>query len=1091
MSARGIRIRVEWSDELHDMRIPTRTGRIVSSLALLMGSVLGSGVLATPAHAAISFTKTVDKATVSPGENVTYTLNYTCSVTECANGLITDTLPANMQFVGWTPDPSSVDEAGSSVPAQGAMGGTMSIKLKNLSPGTTATITVVMKYPNFATPDGAVSTNSATMTADNEAPQTATADTSAQVQPQYTVTKGIQTSSGDGRTVTYQFSACATDNVPNVDLSASRLFDSLPAGAVVDTGRSPGWSQVPPGPNTWGFDNGAFTSGNGHGGCRIPGVLVVNYPQAAFPDGSTSTNTVDLLGAPLGEGERQLDTAGTTTGQFQPPVTGVEVTASKVWQPTVASGDLNSFSLSATNVAGPATSLTITDPGTGTTDGLYNWIFPQSLQFEAWNPTSISLTLQYRLNGDATWQTFTPTNPFNGSAARRLTFAEGAGDPAGDVIGIPAGRWLDGLKFTWNGPIPTGWSPGNAVQLIAQVSAVGHDGRAAPDPLTNCVDTAATDGTSNASANACANSTVTPGTNLGAAKSTVAGSVSAPGGKVTFQVVPYNRDAHPLDRPLVLYDVLPAGLLYVDGSARPDPGYADAKAPQSITVKPGPDGRQIVRMEWPPGAPDMMYLHDQLAYRMLFDATVAGNVHVGTLTNDIYVTADQPTQPVTCKMNGADSGTPDVLDLNGNGDTSEILCHATSDVRVDVPAALRSFKEVKGDLDPDYASVGSTTPGGHMSYRMTVRNDSPDPVTAFLAYDKLPTPGDGYVLTPDAPRGSAWAPSLSQAITSSDPSVVIEYTTDPNPCVNTVLVTRTGCNSGATWTSTFPAPGTATWFRLSRPGQLASGASFTLTWPMVTPVDAPDAEYAWNSFAYTATDANGSQLLPAEPAKVGIAVKRTSPSDNAVGDYVWHDQDGSGVQKPGDTGIAGVTVNLLDESGQLVRDTQGRPVTTVTDAAGRYLFDGLPDGTYAVRFDLTTLPKGATVTKQHQGNDPTKDSDADPTTGITQSVTVSGGQRDLDLDMGVILETPTPTPTASPTPSPSPTETMTPSATPTDTATPLPTPSKEASSPAGGGTLPNTGNPAPNDFLVLLGALAVLAGAILCLLANRRPGRHS
>ncbi|WP_234326001.1 SdrD B-like domain-containing protein, partial [Streptomyces sp. NRRL S-495] len=67
----------------------------------------------------------------------------------------------------------------------------------------------------------------------------------------------------------------------------------------------------------------------------------------------------------------------------------------------------------------------------------------------------------------------------------------------------------------------------------------------------------------------------------------------------------------------------------------------------------------------------------------------------------------------------------------------------------------------------------------------------------------------------------------------------------------------------------------------------------------------------------------------------------------------------------------------------------------MTDANGLYLFDNLPDGTYQVQFDLTTLPQGAKVTSRASGTDPTKDSDADPTTGVTQSVTVSGGQRYL------------------------------------------------------------------------------------------------
>lgn len=137
------------------------------------------------------------------------------------------------------------------------------------------------------------------------------------------------------------------------------------------------------------------------------------------------------------------------------------------------------------------------------------------------------------------------------------------------------------------------------MQLVTQVATPGHDGRAAPVPLTNCVDTSATDGTNNASANACASTTITQATNLGAAKTTVAGELSVPGGMATFQVIPYNRSAHDLDRPLVLFDLLPPGVVYIDGSARPDPNYPDAKAPESITVTPGPDGRQLLKMQWP------------------------------------------------------------------------------------------------------------------------------------------------------------------------------------------------------------------------------------------------------------------------------------------------------------------------------------------------------------------------------------------------------------------------------------------------------------------------------------------------------------
>lgn len=98
------------------MRTPQRAGRIASVLTVLAASLFGSGVVAPSAQAAVSFTKTADKSTVAPGENVTYTLQYSCSVTECLNGRITEQLPASMEFVSWVPDPSTVDVVSSTVP---------------------------------------------------------------------------------------------------------------------------------------------------------------------------------------------------------------------------------------------------------------------------------------------------------------------------------------------------------------------------------------------------------------------------------------------------------------------------------------------------------------------------------------------------------------------------------------------------------------------------------------------------------------------------------------------------------------------------------------------------------------------------------------------------------------------------------------------------------------------------------------------------------------------------------------------------------------------------------------------------------------
>ena len=56
-----------------------------------------------------------------------------------------------------------------------------------------------------------------------------------------------------------------------------------------------------------------------------------------------------------------------------------------------------------------------------------------------------------------------------------------------------------------------------------------------------------------------------------------------------------------------------------------------------------------------------------------------------------------------------------------------------------------------------------------------------------------------------------------------------------------------------------------------------------------------------------------------------------------INDRVWFDEDGDGVADAGEPGIAGVTVDLLNSSGNIV-------ATTTTDANGDFSFTGVPDG---------------------------------------------------------------------------------------------------------------------------------------------------
>ncbi|MBW7883098.1 MAG: carboxypeptidase regulatory-like domain-containing protein, partial [Caldilineaceae bacterium] len=117
-----------------------------------------------------------------------------------------------------------------------------------------------------------------------------------------------------------------------------------------------------------------------------------------------------------------------------------------------------------------------------------------------------------------------------------------------------------------------------------------------------------------------------------------------------------------------------------------------------------------------------------------------------------------------------------------------------------------------------------------------------------------------------------------------------------------------------------------------------------------------------------------------------------APEPAELGDYVWEDTNGNGIQDETGTGVPGVTVRLYaDCTGQAIDSQQ-------TDANGFYLFTGLQPGTYCVEFEK---PAGYEITGQNQGSNDTKDSDADVLTGRTQPTTLTPGESDLTWDAGL------------------------------------------------------------------------------------------
>ncbi len=111
-----------------------------------------------------------------------------------------------------------------------------------------------------------------------------------------------------------------------------------------------------------------------------------------------------------------------------------------------------------------------------------------------------------------------------------------------------------------------------------------------------------------------------------------------------------------------------------------------------------------------------------------------------------------------------------------------------------------------------------------------------------------------------------------------------------------------------------------------------------------------------------------------------------------IGDRVWEDLNGNGIQDKGEPGIGGVTVKLHKCSDDSVIATK------VTDSNGLYQFQAATPGNYYIEF---AAPAGYVFSLQNQGTDGGKDSDADAVTGKTACTGLDTDENDNTWDAGL------------------------------------------------------------------------------------------
>lgn len=122
-----------------------------------------------------------------------------------------------------------------------------------------------------------------------------------------------------------------------------------------------------------------------------------------------------------------------------------------------------------------------------------------------------------------------------------------------------------------------------------------------------------------------------------------------------------------------------------------------------------------------------------------------------------------------------------------------------------------------------------------------------------------------------------------------------------------------------------------------------------------------------------------------------------------IGDWVFNDANGNGIQEASETGIQGITVTLINTD-----DNSSK--TTITNQNGNYEFPEVTPGSYKLTFPKTDSSNGINynLTPANQGLDQYKDSDPIPTNdgsgdAMTEIFLVSAGDQIDTIDAGYYI----------------------------------------------------------------------------------------
>lgn len=178
---------------------------------------------------------------------------------------------------------------------------------------------------------------------------------------------------------------------------------------------------------------------------------------------------------------------------------------------------------------------------------------------------------------------------------------------------------------------------------------------------------------------------------------------------------------------------------------------------------------------------------------------------------------------------------------------------------------------------------------------------------------------------------------------------------------------------------------------------LPAGGSFTITFVAVPTWDARANADHLNQAQVSGHDADDN---PGNASGEYVDEDTDDPglAGGSIGDRVWEDLNGNGIQDPGEPDIDDIEVSLIWDGPDGVMgnsDDESLVATTAPDAS--YSFDLLPAGDFEIYFDT---PPTHFKTYDNQGADDTVDSDPPPAGGPVL-VTLTAGEQDDTVDSGM------------------------------------------------------------------------------------------